>query len=120
MDRDYGLDTLLDLDGVIIEQKYGCWIKFEVSITDISPVRPHGIRYSLTLHNRYGQRVMGYDNAHSVRLPNKYKYTGRRVEYDHYHRHQSDNGVPYEFRDSYQLLQDFFNSVDKVLARLED
>ncbi|MCP4427800.1 MAG: hypothetical protein GY803_25235 [Chloroflexi bacterium] len=120
MDRDFGLDTLLDLDGVIIEQKYGYWVKFDVSITDVSPERPHGIRYSLTLHNKYGQRVMGFDNAHAVQLPRKNKYAGRRVEFDHVHRHEKDKGVSYEFRDAYQLIQDFFESVDSVLAKTGD
>ena len=59
MDRDFGLDTLLDLDGIIIEQKYGYWVKFDVSKTDVSPERPHGIRYSLTLHNKYGPKNNG-------------------------------------------------------------
>ncbi len=118
MDRDFGLDTLLDLDGVIIEQKYGYWVKFDVAITDVSLERPHGIRYSLTLHNKYGQRVIGYDNAHAVKLPRKNKYAGRKVEFDHVHRHQKDVGIPYEFRDAYQLIQDFFESVDNMLAKM--
>lgn len=120
MDRDSGLDTLLDLDGVFIEQKYGYWVKFDVSITDTSPERPHGIRYSLTLHNKYGQRVMGYDNAHAVKLPRTNKYVGRKVEFDHVHRHEKDKGIPYEFRDAYQLIQDFFESVDNVLEKIGD
>jgi len=118
MNRDSGLDTLLDLNGVVIEQKYGYWVKFDVSITDVSPERPHGIRYNLTLHNKYGQRVMGYDNAHAVKLPRKNKYAGRRIEFDHAHLHQKDKGIPYEFRDAYQLIQDFFESVDNALAKI--
>ena len=31
-----GLDTLLDLNGVVIEKDKGCWIKFDVSKTAIS------------------------------------------------------------------------------------
>ncbi len=120
MDRDFGLDTLLDLDGIIIEQKYGYWVKFDVSKTNVSPERPHGIRYSLTLHNKYGQRVLGYDNAHAVKLSRRNKYTGRKIEFDHIHRHQEDIGVPYGFRDAYQLIQDFFESVDNLLAKIED
>ena len=117
MDRDFGLDTLLDLDNVIIEQKYGYWVKFDVLITDVSPERPHGIRYSLTLHNKYGKRVMGYDNAHAVKSARRHKYAGRRVEFDHFHRHQNDLGIPYEFSDAHQLIQDFFESVDEILAQ---
>jgi len=33
---------------------------------------PHGIRYSLTLHDKYGARVLGYDNAHAVKPPKKF------------------------------------------------
>ena len=119
MDRDLGLDTLLDLDGVIIEQKYGYWVKFNVSLTDVSPERPHGIRYSLTLHDQYGQRVMGYDNAHAVRSPRRNKYAGQKNKFDHFHSHQKDKGTPYEFQDAYQLIHDFFESVDRVLAEVE-
>ncbi len=117
MDRDSGLDTLLDLNGTIIEQKHGYWVKFEVSLTNTSPERPHGIRYSITLHNEYGQRVMGYDNAHAVKVSHRKKYAGRKVEFDHRHRNQKDIGIPYEFMDAYQLIQDFFESVDKLLAK---
>jgi len=120
MARDFGLDTLLDLDGVIIEQKYGCWVKFEVSKTAVSPERPHGIRYNLTLHNKYGKRVMGYDNAHAVKSARRNKYAGRKIEFDHVHRHQKDQGVSYEFRDAHQLIQDFFESVDEALAKAGD
>ena len=118
MDRDFGLDSLLDLDGVIIAQTDGYWIKFDVALSDVSPERPHGIRYSLTLHDRYGTRVMGYDNVHSVKLPRRNMYAGLKVEYDHFHRHQKDKGIPYEFTDAYQLIQDFFESVDEILIKL--
>ncbi len=114
-DRDHGLETLLDLDGVIINQDNGYWIKFVVSKTDVTKERPHGLRYSLTLHDKYGKRLMGFDNAHAVKLPKKYKYSGRVVEFDHLHRNSLDKGIPYEFKDAYQLIQDFFKKVDEIL-----
>lgn len=117
MQKDHGLETLLDLDGVVIEQTQGFWVKFEVTRAEVTLHRPHGIRYSLTLHDRYGQRVMGYDNAHAIKLPQKYKYVGQKIEYDHHHRHSSDKGVPYEFESAFQLLEDFFNSVDEILGQ---
>ncbi|MHB1737117.1 MAG: toxin-antitoxin system TumE family protein [Acidithiobacillus sp.] len=58
---------------------------------------PHGIRYCLTLHDPDGKRILGYDNAHLVKPPKKFKYAGRIMAYDHKHRHASDKGVPYEF-----------------------
>ncbi len=51
---DIGLDTLLDLDGSILEQEGGYWIKIEVLRIPTSEHAHHGIRYSLTLHDKYG------------------------------------------------------------------
>ncbi len=115
--KNHGLETLLDLDGTVINQEKGYWVKFDVSITDVTKERPHGLSYSLTLHEKYGKRVMGYDNAHAVKLPIKYKYSGRIIEYDHHHQHSLDRGIPYEFKDPYQLLQDFFEKVDEIIKK---
>lgn len=61
------------------------------------------------------KRILGYDNAHAVKPPKKFKYAGAKLPYDHNHRHVSDKGVPYEFKDAHQLLSDFFVEVDRVL-----
>ena len=112
------IDTLLDLDGVIIEQAGGCWTKFEVRrASQPTEEIPHGIRYSLTLHDRRGERLMGFDNAHAVKPQKKGKHQGRKT-YDHRHRHSTDKGVPYEFIDGHQLLKDFWLEVDKTLRAL--
>lgn len=113
------IDTLLDLDGIIIEQVSGCWTKFEVQrIAQPTEEIPHGIRYSLTLHDRHGERIMGFDNAHAVKSRKKGKHQGRRT-YDHRHRNSTDEGIPYEFIDGHQLLKDFWLEVDKALRLLE-
>jgi len=118
MGRDTGLDTLLDLDGSIIDQGDGYWIKIKVRLLEKpSDERPHGISYSLTLHDSCNQRILGFDNAHTVKSTGRKKYTGRRVEYDHKHRSLKDKGVPYKFVSAYQLLEDFFNEVDTVLKK---
>jgi hypothetical protein len=80
---------------------------------------PHGIRYSLTLHEPYGKRILGYDNAHAVKPSKKFKFAGQRLPYDHKHRHISDQGAPYEFQNAYQLLTDFFAEVDRVLEEIK-
>ena len=80
---------------------------------------PHGIRYSLTLHDRHGRRILGYDNAHATK-PAKKGFAGRRLEYDHRHRHAKDKGVPYTFESAYQLLADFFCEVDRVLKEMSE
>jgi hypothetical protein len=115
MYRDPVIDTLLDLDGSVLDQGNGYWIKIEAHRVDVSPTIPHGIRYSLTLHGPDGKRLLGYDNAHAIRPPKKLKYAGRRLPFDHKHRHASDRGVPYEFKDTNQLLNDFFVDADQIL-----
>lgn len=112
-----GLSTLLDLDGSILDQGDGYWVKIDAHTVEPTAQAPHGIRYSLPLHEPYGTRILGYDNAHAVKAPKKSKHAGRRFAYDHKHRHARDRGVPYEFTDAYQLLSDFFNEVDRVLNK---
>lgn len=119
MRKDPGIETLIDLHDQIIDQGGGYWIKIEAWRVDSTANIPHGIRYALTLHEPYGKRVLGYDNAHAVKLPKKFKYAGQRLTYDHKHRHVSDKGVPYEFQDAQQLLVDFFNEVDRVLKEVQ-
>jgi len=116
---DVGLETLLDLDGSILEQEAGYWIKIEVRRADVSEDVPHGIKYSLTLHDRFGTRVLGYDNAHAVTLPRKFKFAGQRQPYDHRHRTARDKGVAYSFESAQRLLEDFFSEVDLVIKEAQ-
>jgi hypothetical protein len=109
-------DTLLDLDGIIIEQIGGYWTKFEVRRVSKSEEIPHGIRYSLTLHNRDGERIMGFDNAHAIKTRKKSKQGS--IKHDHRHRYANDEIVAYEFVNSSQLLEDFWKEVDKTLNAL--
>jgi hypothetical protein len=113
--RDAGLETLLELDGSVLEQEGGFWIKIEARHVLQSPHVHHGIKYCLTLHDRFGTRVLGYDNAHAVRPPKKFKFAGQRLPYDHRHRTASDKGVPYAFESAQRLLEDFFAEVDCVI-----
>lgn len=85
MQTDLGIETLLELNGSIIQQEHGFWV--EVHVWRVAPAGevPHGIRYALTLHERSGGRVMGYDNAHAVKPSGKYRYAGQILQYDHKH-----------------------------------
>ena len=116
---DIGLETLLDLDGSILEQEGGYWMKIEARRVPVSAYLLHGIRYSLTLHDKYGTRVLGYDNAHAVKPPKKFKFAGLRMPYDHRHRTLSDKGVPYAFETAHRLLEDFFAEVDRVIKEAQ-
>lgn len=116
--EDYGIATLIDLHDQIIDQGDDYWIKIEAWRVEATEAVPHGIRYSLTLHEPYGKRILGYDNAHAVKPPRKFKFAGQRLAYDHKHRHISDKGVPYEFQHAHQLLVDFFAEVDRLLREI--
>jgi hypothetical protein len=115
MTRDHGLDTLLDLDGTVIDQGGGYWIKVEAMRVQVSLNRPHGIKYSLSLHEPSGARIVGYDNAHAPPGRGRRQYSGQRFSFDHRHRHAADKGIRYDFSTPYQLLEDFFSEADEVL-----
>lgn len=76
--------------------------------------RPHGLRYSFTLHAPSGRRLVGFDNAHRVR-PAVGRYRKADPEHDHWHRHGDDPGRPYRFTTADQLLSDFESEVGKIL-----
>ena len=115
MARDTGLDTLLDLDGETFNLEGDYWTKIEVRRCDATAERPHGIRYSLTLHDRYGRRLFGMDNAHAVK-PKRRKYGGRKiVEHDHVHDGPKDEGTHYEFESAEKLIEDFFSRVNQII-----
>lgn len=63
-----GLEVLLDLHGEVFPMgDDGFWTKFEAWRVEPSEHIPHGIRYSLTLHDKHNKRVLGYDNAHAIK-----------------------------------------------------
>ena len=114
-----GIETLLELTGQVVQQEHGYWVEIHAWRVEATPVMPHGIRYALTLHEPGGKRVMGYDNAHAAKPSGGFKYAGQILPYDHKHHHVSDRGAPYKFKDAYQLLQDFFADVDRILKEID-
>ena len=110
---DIGLQVLLELNGTEYTEENGYWYKIAAWTVEKSPERPHGIRYTLTLHNNRNERIMGFDNAHAPPGKGRGRYKGRIVEYDHAHYHKNDPGTPYSFESAEQLLEDFFNEVTK-------
>jgi hypothetical protein len=120
MASDSGLTTLLDLHGEILDQGNGYWVQIQTWPVEVTKDVPHGLRYSLTLHDRHGTRIMGFDNAHAAKVAGKFRYAGQKLPYDHRHRHASDEGIPYSFKDAHQLLKDFFEEVDRVLKILAE
>ncbi|MBI2790413.1 MAG: hypothetical protein HYX61_00530 [Gammaproteobacteria bacterium] len=104
------LDTLLDLEGQIIAFDNGCWAKFEAKRITKSDNRPHGVKYSLTFHNRNGDRIIGYDNAHKI--PGKDDDS----EFDHKHHIRHGKRIKeYTYVTAAKLVEDFFKDIDKFL-----
>jgi len=108
------LAYLLEFDGARYFFDEGYWVKIEVKRVALSPRRPHGLSYSLTLHDPAGTRLLGYDNAHAA--PSGVGgYAVAPVAHDHWHRTESDAGRPYAFVSAWRLLQDFFEAAERIL-----
>ena len=110
--KDSLLETLLDLDGEVFPMDNGYWTKFEARRVEPTEQTPHGVRYSLTLHDRNNIRILGFDNAHTYK-PKKKKYGARKVTWDH--KHNLKKVYKYEFESASQLLVDFWEAVNKIL-----
>ena len=111
-ERDHSLDNLLDLDGqtFFIDPKH--YVRFVVREVEPTPERPQGLNYSLTLHDENGERLVGFDNAHSVQTT---KGPGGKKRRKHDHRHRLRSIRPYEYKNAETLLMDFWDAVDAVL-----
>jgi len=108
-DRDPTLDLLLDLDGqvLVVDPAGKHWVRFVVTRVPVSPEKPHGLDYALTLHGPDGNRLAGFDNAHPVSKQE------RGAPQDHRHRLRTVR--PYDYQDAAALLTDFWTIVDAVL-----
>jgi len=88
------------------------WVKFEVKQAPATAEKPHGLDYSLTLHDGESERLLGFDNAHSIREGSG-PGARTRIEYDH--KHKGDRVRFYVYEDAATLLADFWTEVDFIL-----
>jgi len=97
-------------------QEGGFWIKYEVSTVKTTVERPHGIKYSLTLHDPQGQRIFDIDNAHR---PNKRRGPAARSSRPRAadHMHRGGRVYTYVFKDAETLLADFDKGVNAALKK---
>jgi hypothetical protein len=118
--EDKTIENLLDLDGAryVIDERLGLWVKFAAKRVKPTKDRPHGIKYSLTLHDKADRRIMGFDNAHAVEYGKKKSVKPKRTYY-HWHRDANDEGRPYEYKNAGKLMEDFWKEVDKKLKKLK-
>ena len=105
--EDYELSVLLSLDG--FEFQFAAGYRVRIAARQVQPgaSRPHGVRYSLTLHAPGGRRIYGLDNAHRIRRV--------QVEFDHRHTYRGRRLVAYEYRGPVALLEDFYREVERIL-----
>jgi hypothetical protein len=94
-DADHELDYLLSFDGYEYRFSDGHRVKIEAARAETSGGRPHGVKYSLTLHDPGGKCIYGRDNAHRV---------GRRTEFDHRHVYGRRRVVGYVYREVDRIL----------------
>lgn len=112
--RHEALDRLLDLDGFLAEVGGGFWVKIVAQRVPPDADRPHGVTYTLTLHDPGGRRVFGIDNAHLVRLTRGPAGRSSAVR-DHLHRGEAVQR--YSYRDAETLIDDFWREVEAVLKK---
>ena len=107
--KDYTLETLLEMDGYILEIGEGYWVKIEAKKVTYDHKKPAGIKYSLTLHNKQGKRILGYDNAHAA------SRSLSQNPHDHFHKEEKIH--VYYYQDAATLLEDFWRDVEKAIER---
>lgn len=113
-EHDPSLDALLLLDGetFVVGEIGSHWVKFVVKRVAATAQRPHGLSYALTLHDKSGKRLLGFDNAHAVREGTG---PGARTRIEHDHRHYRQTVRFYVYQDAASLLADFWSEVEKLL-----
>jgi hypothetical protein len=110
------LELLLQLHGEVFPMDNGFWTKIEAYRVEPDERIPHGIRYSLALHDRGNRRVLGFDNAHGFR-PARRRYGARKTTWDH--KHERERVSSYEFESAGQLLEDFWRAVEEIIGQAE-
>ncbi len=111
--KDRTLEYLLDLNGLqcVVDEVFGLWVKFEAWVVPLEN-RVNGVRYSLSLHDKYNRRILGFDNAHVIEYDGK-RYIPAKRTFDHCHFDEKDRGQPYYYESAAKLLEDFWKEVDK-------
>jgi Family of unknown function (DUF6516) len=112
---EHTLEFLLAFDLRRHWYKGGYCAKFEIKRARRTRQRPHGLRYSFTLHDPDGARLVGFDNAHAVAVAGS-RFKKRPAAVDHWHRTEKDPGRPYAFKDAGTLVDDFFDEIERVLT----
>jgi Family of unknown function (DUF6516) len=112
-----GYDYFLDLHLQKIGYDNGFWATFRVFKVEPDEGKPHGLQYSLTLHDENGDRILGFDNSQSVSVASGPASRSKTPKaFDHIDR-RGRRSVPYEFTTPYKLVEDFLAEVDAILKK---
>ena len=114
---DPSLSVLLDLDETTIGVGNRYWVRMKAWVIEPDEMRPHGVRYELSLHDASNRRIIGFDNAHPVKHPGG-RFVKQPRTYDHLHRGPTDAGVPYSYTTAGKLVGDFWKAVFEALEEL--
>jgi len=110
-----GWDYIFDLHRRKISYDNGYWVTMRVTKVVPSDGRPHGIKYSLTLHDQNDDRILGYDNSHGIDVASgPAKKSSRPRRFDHIDR-RGKPSIPYEFTTPFKLVEDFCTHVEQIL-----
>lgn len=112
---DYGIETLLNLDGWTTEVGGGFWISVKAFTVPPDELRPHGINYSMSMHRPGGTRILGYDNAHPPKIGSGPAQKSQQRSRGSDHRHFRERVTWYDFESPGKLVEDFWNDVQTVL-----
>jgi uncharacterized protein DUF6516 len=107
MSEDHEREVLLSLDGLEFQFAQGYRVRIAAQVVETTSARPHGVKYSLTLHDSTGRRIYGLDNAHAARRS--------RARFDHRHVYGGRRIVAYIYRGPIGLLEDFYREVERIL-----
>ena len=106
--RDDNLDWFLGFHRRRYWLSNGWSLRFRAILVNANNARPFGIKYSLTLHDVDGLRLLGFDNAHWIPKVDAY---------DHRHSFRRTKVLTrYEFESGNQLIVDFFDAVEKACS----
>jgi hypothetical protein len=107
--RDDAFERLLEYHGIRYYLANAWYVRFRIRRVEVSEARPHGIRYSFTLHDDLNERLLGFDNAHGV---------PRQVAHDHHHTFRRTKQIfGYAFVNADKLLSDFMTPAGDACQR---
>jgi hypothetical protein len=108
-DPDGPLQRLLDLNGEVLDQGEGYWVRIRVTRVGPDKLKPHGIDYSLCLLSPDDECLLRFDNAHPIRVGHKLTDASDHV-------HKGEHVEPYIYSDPEELMNDFWGAVEEILT----